>query len=436
MRTKYILRFLIALLVSASAFGQQSLTNPVDLYEEDLTRNGKKRLFNDKMLNILFANKVGTAFGGTNDLSLQKFYTAIDAGDTSLSLGANFDSRCGDETKQLIWVFSGGLKIKSKDKFATVYKDGDFQEDNIGTTLKISYIGNGIINFSKLERFDKAANTKKTIKNREEAVIKNREILCEKYKQKTAKFNSEELGKIQETYTKLSAFDSEMTDVAKTIQNKQDELYTELAKEEIDYLEKNKMYRYLWNYWLSLEVFTPFGENKYKTTPNVLTTALKERSFYAFTASFSGNTMWQFSSGESVFIKVRANVKNNNNILVDNLTNTPFQTTTIGADNITVVTNSDEGYITDFKQFLTPSLSIEPAFFTLNNTIGFSPSVEFNNGKYNKTNWKLGIPISLKDKDGKPKVNFEVQWKEVNTFTTSIHYIGISANYLFGELIN
>lgn len=48
----------------------------------------------------------------------------------------------------------------------------------------------------------------------------------------------------------------------------------------------------------------------------------------------------------------------------------------------------------------------------------------------------MGIPVSLKDKDCKPKVNFELQWKEINTFTSSDHIVGVSVNFLFGDMIN
>ena len=118
------------------------------------------------------------------------------------------------------------------------------------------------------------------------------------------------------------------------------------------------------------------------------------------------------------------------------MTSTPFQTVTIGANNTNIITNTDDGYLTNFEKFITTTLTIEPAFFTFNNTVGFSPAIEFNVGKYNKTNWKLGIPVSLKDKDGKPKVNFELQWKEINTFKSSDHIVGVSVNFLFGDMIN
>lgn len=427
MKTNYILSLFMFLPFFSASYGQNQLKSPSSTYPSGkIDENGKEILFNDKMLNILFANNVGTAFGGSNDLSLQKFYASLDADDKSIAIGANFDSRCGDETKKLNWVFSGGFKIKAKDKFATIYKNGDFQEDNIGATLKISLIGNGIINFTST----------KTKQDRYENVLQNRAYLCEKYDKKVSKFNSDELPDLKTKNATLKLTNPDEKDLNKVLEEKEKEDFIALAKEEIEYLEKNKMYHYLWNHWYSLEVFTPFGENTYKTTNDIVNNPLKDRKFYAFTATLSGNTMWQFSSGQSIFIKGKLNLKNNNNIIVDNMTATPFQTTTIGSGGITVVTNSDDGYSTDFKQFLTTSLTIEPSFFIFKNTIGFSPAIEFNQGKYDKTNWKLGIPISLKDKDGKPKVNFEVQWKEVNTFTTSTHLVGISANFLFGELIN
>lgn len=432
MKKMYSFYCCLFLFILSNSYAQDNpldavLISPSVQYEADLyNAKGKEQLFNYKMLNILFANKVGTAFGGSNDLSLQKFYTSLDANDKSLSIGANFDTRYGDETKKLSTIFSGGVKIKSKDNFATVYDNGDFQENNIGLTFKISLIGNGIINFS----------SKNPKKDRKEAVKVHRQWLCEKYEKLAQEFNADELNDFTTKYKELSKFDTEATDYKSALEAKRKKLYVEMAKEEIDYLEKNKMYHFLWDHWYSLEVFVPLGENIYKTTNDVLSTSLKDKNFYAFSATLSANTMLQYSSGESIFLKGKINLKNNNNIIVDNITSDSFQTTSTGIGGTTVVLDSEDGYITNFDQFLTPSLTIEPAFFTLNNTIGISPAIEFNFGTYNKANWKLGIPISLKDKDGKPKVNFEIQWKEINTFNSSSHLVGISANFLFGELIN
>ncbi len=432
-----LLAFLLFILSNCSVIFSQQLKSPVEQYNKDRWRytykNGVKvdsvqKLFNPKMLNILFANKVGTSFGGSNDLSLQKFHASLDADDNSLSIGANFDSRRKDELKKLSWILSVGIKIKASNKFATVYKNGDFQEDNIGSTLKATWIGRGVINFN-----DKTKGKKKKL--RKKAVKNNREELEKKYNAAAAKFNTDNLSDFDISQSNAINYDSDITSVQDALDDKTDASYVEMAKEEIKYLEDAKMYRYLWDHWYSIELFTPFGENTYNVATD-LTTALSKKTFYAFNATASGTTMWQFSNGISTFINLQVSLKNNNNIIVDNISSKPFQTIVAGDNNINIVTESTDGYVTTYNEFITGTVKLEPAIFFLNNTIGLSPAIELNTGEYNETNWKLGIPVSFKDKDGKPKVNFEIQWKEQKTFNSSIHLVGISANFQFGNLIN
>jgi hypothetical protein len=405
-----------------------SVKSPIDRYKNDMIlQDGKTRDFNDKMLNIFFADKVGTAFGGTNDLSLKKFFASLDAGESSISIGANFDDR-DDELKRLKWVLSTGLKMKAKDKFSTFYKNGDFQGNNIGGFFKVTLIGRGIINYTDKNQINKSIE-------RMNAIMAYRKHLYNDYELKYTKLKTEEKD-IVARQLELGKYTKEAELPQAILDKKSDELYIAMAKEEIKYTEDNNLYRYLWNHWLSADLYIPFGENKYKTTSDLISNPLIDKNFFAISGSLTYNVMWLYSSGESIFIKVKGGIKNNNNIVVDAMTSTPFQTFTTGANNTTVITNTDDGYITNFEKFITTTLTIESAFFTFNNTVGFSPAIEFNAGKYNKTNWKLGIPISLKDKDGKPKVNFELQWKEINTFKSSDHIVGVSVNFLFGELIN
>lgn len=429
---KIVLPLLITFntLIIAQIKSQDSISvkSPIDRYKNDMIlQDGKTRDFNDKMLNILFADKVGTAFGGTNDLSLQKFFASLDAGENSISVGGNFDDR-DDELKRLKWVLSTGLKMKAKDKFATFYKNGNFQGSNIGGFFKVTLIGRGIINYTDKNKINKSIR-------RKDAITAYRKYLYNDYELKYIKLKTEEKD-IVARQIELRKYNQEAELQQAVLDKKSDELYIAMAKEEIKYTEDNKLYRYLWNHWLSADIYIPFGENKYKTTSDIISDPLLDKNFFAISGSLTYNVMWLYSSGESIFLKAKGAIKNNNNIVVDAMTSTPFQTVTIGANNTNIITNTDDGYLTNFEKFITTTLTIEPAFFTFNNTVGFSPAIEFNAGKYNKTNWKLGIPVSLKDKDGKPKVNFELQWKEINTFKSSDHIVGVSVNFLFGEMIN
>lgn len=437
MKTK-LTTLLLTLFSVATIYAQDKLESPVKKYNEQrlwttFTNNETQKqdslqLFNYKMLNLMFANKVGTAFGGSNDLSLQKFYSSLDANDKSFSLGANFDSRSGEELERLNWILSAGVKIKSSNDFATVYKDGDFQEDNIGATLKATYIFTGAVNFTSYNKGD-------VKKMRAKAIQNNHEKLEKKYNDAADKFNNKSLSSFTTKINDADDFDSDIESLKDELETKHDEAYLEMAKEEVAYVEDSNMYKFISNKWVSVEVYAPFGENSYNITSD-MSTALDKKYFYAFMSTLSANYMREYSNGISVFLKGDFGIKHNNNILVDNLETIPFQTTAVGANNTTIVTESKDGYITDYDQFVTTSVTLEPAVFFFNSSIGISPGIEFNFGTYNKTNWKLGVPVSLKDKDGKPKVNFEIQWKEVNTFNKTQHLVGLSASFLFGDLIN
>ena len=424
MKTKLKFSITVLLVLFSISTYSQAPNELYDFYRNDIPID---KFFNDKMLNIFFSNKIGTAFGGSSDLSLQKFYTSLDANDNSLSIGANYNNRGDDSTTKLSWLFSGGIKIKSDNKFATVYENGNFKKNDIGATFKITWIGRGTIN---IPNNSKTINFKETIKT-------NQKNLGKKYSKILNKFKSEELTDLNENNDKIRMYYPDIYENSdKLTKDKENELFVDMANEEVDFIEKNNLYSSFWNHWYSLELNVPFGENNYNITSDTLNIKPTKTKFYALNATFTANYMRQFTKGETVFLKLKVNAKKNNNLLVDNPSSLQYQTTALAASGDTVIKDSNDVYVTNYSQFWTGTITAEPALFTLHNTVGFSPALEFNIGYYHNINWKLGIPVSLKDSDGKPKVNFELQWKEVNTLTSSVHLVGISANFLFGELIN
>ena len=426
----YFIILLITILSLFRAKGvAQSLQSPTKQYNLDrvINKDNDTLLFNPKMLNLLFADKIGTSFGGSNDLSLQKFYFGIDSDDKSIALGFNIDSRGKEKLKKLNWIFSTSLKLKSANNFATIFDGkGKFLNDNIGATYKASLIGRGIINFQS-----------NSDKNRKKAIENNRRKLFEKYDAAAKKFNDESLSKFKKEHSISKPLDADLGTLTEELKEKHDTAYEELAQEEIDYILDNKMYHFMSNKWLSLEVFTPWGGITNYITPDENTPYVKDR-FYNITASLTGNYMIAYSSGESVFLKLTTSIKNNNTILANNVSAKTFQTSTIAANNNIIVKNEDV-YVTPYEEFITSSLSFEPTYFFWSNILGdfgVSAELELNFGKYNRTNWKLGFPVSLKDKEGKPSINFEFQYKSIKTLDKTLDVFGISSNFLFGDLIN
>ena len=408
----------------------ENVPSPILLYKQNIKeKNGY--LFNQNMLDIFFAEKIGTAFGSSNDISLQKYFASLNSTDESFTIGFNFDDRFGNALEQLNLVFSGGFKFNSKEGFSTIRNSADeFKGSNIGAVLKLSIIGNGIISYA-----DKRKNGKVVVE-RDEVIKRYREKVYDKIEKKVDNFNKNEFANYAQLLEEMAGLEHQISPLKNVLDKKSKSLYKEIADEEINFLKENKLYRWIGTYWISLDGFVPFGSKKYDVTPIVDNEATK-KELYNFSLSLSGNGFIEWSSGQSLFLKMIYKVQRTNNIVLDELSTMAFQSGSINPDNTVNITPVVNAYDTVYDDFLRESITIEPAIFLFKNTIGFSPSVEFNlTEKYNATNWKLGIPISLKDKEGKPKVNFEVQWKQISTLSKVNHIVGVTTSFLFGDLIN
>jgi hypothetical protein len=300
----------------------------------------------------------------------------------------------------------------------------------VGAVLKFSFIGNGILNYGNKTKKGKV------VVERAAVIKRHREIVYDKVEKKVQKFNKEEFATYNNILENMSGLKHQISPLKKVLDRKSKGLYKEIADEEIKFLKENKLYRWMGTYWFSLDGFVPFGSKEYNVTPIVDNEAAK-KELYNFSLSLSGNGFIEWSGGQSLFFKMIYKVERTNNIILDELSTTAFQSGSINPDNTVNITPVVSAYDTVYDDFLRESITIEPAIFLFKNTIGFSPSVEFNlTEKYNATNWKLGIPISLKDKEGKPKVNFEVQWKQISTLSKVNHIVGVTTSFLFGDLIN
>ena len=398
--------------------------SPLSRYIENLnqtrkTRNKYNVLYSGRSLNLLFSKKLETVFSNSNDLSLQKSFFNIDASDKSFSFGYNIDFREGDPLKQLDLILSIGVKIISSDGFAAISNGGDLLEDNIGVNLKLSWIGNGTIGWKTIEQG-------KHIK-------KNREFLYHKYNEKVNNFNTKVLPKLKAHDLAIYPDDANEKINAK-IAAESDKLFYEMLEEEIKYIEDNELYTRIWNHWFTLEGYIPVGDKIYSTTPISNNNKAQRALYYPFNVNLSWNFYVQESNKFSWFGKLISRVKGNSNIDVEGLKPEEFQSINT-VNGVSTLTDPVKAINIDaYERFVTTSLRAEVAFF-YKNTIGFSPSIEKNFGTYDGLNWKFGIPFSLKDKEGKPTVNFEIQWKKTETLTGSEKLFGFSTSFFFGDLI-
>ena len=389
-----------------------------------------KILFGGKALNLLFAKKLGTGFNTSNDLTLQKSFFNLDAAEKSLSFGYNIDNRYGDPLKQLDWVFSIGAKIIASNNFSTIATGGDLEENNIGLNLKFSFVNNGRIGWSIAKKNEGDYLTQR------QNIETNREFLFNIYNEKINFFNKNNLPALVERNKKIHGDSGAKVEIEKVIKKKSEQLLFEMIDEELKYIESNNLYTTIYNSWFTFEAYIPFGDKDYNVTPIKLDNKASHAQYYPFNTNLSFNWYKQKPNGFSYFGKLTSVIKGNSSIDVDGLTAKQFQSITTSNGNSALTESISAIDVKDnYKRFITPSFKAEAAFFCYNNSIGFSPSIEKNFGEYDAINWKLGIPVSLKDKEGKPTVNFELQWRETRTLTKSQHLIGFSTSFFFGDLM-
>jgi len=443
---------LIALLLFTTIYAQEDASHyrigeyesPVLNYKQDVEKINKKDtlVFNPKMLNILFAEQISSYFNGSEDLTISTFYASLDASENSLSVGFTlplcFDC---DKLDKISYVISGGFKAKSEDRFTTLYENGEFAAVDAGITFRLTKIFGGTIDFKRITKND----DKTVVLDRKALLQKNREeYLYDAYDAKVKKYLDgdyrKELAKLKRKfkYDKRENKDIALEDFHK---EKINEFYVKMAEEEVKFINENDLYRFTTAYWISFDAFIPLNKNKYTIIPDLNENAAStiipyEKTFLPINASVSLTKYWNWSAGPLVFATGRLSMLNNNTILANDVSSKSFETTSNQLLTGTII-NQQKVYETPYENFGTGRLELEVVAFLIKDKFGISPAIEFNIGTYNKTNWKLGIPVSLKDKEGKPTVNFELQWKEIQTLNRgSNHFVGISANFLFGKFLN
>lgn len=406
--------------------------------------------YNNTMLNILFSNEVATYANNASDLSLNKYYAALDSDDGSLSFSINFNPREKDKLKPLKWLLSAGFKVKSEEKFATIFKNGKFENNDLAVTGKATWIGRGTIWFSP---FEFAIETKGIVSGpavgttKPEVVYKRTEIirnfrreLLKRYEEKINQYAVSDFPKELDSLNLLynQKYNQKEDVTLKTeefIESKYEDFYAKIAGEEINYMKKNELYRYLTNHWFTFDFYAPIGKKTYTTATakeNPITTSLK---FYQLKANFTGTIFWKYSNGQSIYLTGRLSAFNNNNIIADEIETSTFQTIYTQSPTQQVIENENKNvYIlqSGFNNFVTGTAKFEVVYFFLD-WLGFSPAVEKNFGQYyHPLNYKIGIPLSLKDKDGKASVNLEAQYKKINN--TELY--GISVSFFLGKFLN
>ena len=381
-------------------------SNSTNIRQGNDNEKNKKIRLTPSALNHFFALETSSYVTSSKDLTFQKVYAVLSTSDKTLFLGRTFDTR-KKETNAVSFLIATGFRAKVDDDFTSIYKNGKLQND-LGFVLKFHLIGNGSIYYEDEEKGEQ----------QKKALSSSRDRITEKL--------------IENNFGDDKTSDEKETDFhKKTDKEKEKDFYKKIiAQEEVDFMRKFRLYNLSTDHWFSFETYIPVSPRQYNIISDITGTEVKKEDFYPWYITAGATKYWKWSGGESCYISGFGNIKNNNNVETEALTK--YTLPVYSPQNSSLIEENKTVYGGDFQQFITPSLSAEfVSFFVSNSKFGLSAGVDKTFGKFDTLNWKLGIPFSLKDKEGKPSVNFEVVWKEVD----KDHFVGINVGFTFGKFI-
>ena len=391
MKTQITAIILFFVLSVHSQTNEKKIQDEINKYENEISSD---KVYNSKTLNLLFNKNLESYVTSVEVPSLKSLSAVLDNDDNSFAFGYSFDPRNGDATDYLQFLTYVGLKMKGKKEegFYTIF-ESDKAKNNIGAEIKATWFPFGSI----------WTNTNGSPR---EGIKQNRKT---KIKRKA----------IEEFENKTDLSSKSISDF--------------ISKEEVDYILKEDKYNSFSKAWLTFRAYYPITNNEYNLVDNSTDFNKSVSEFENWDISFSLNYFRNFNNNNSYTFSIIPKIFNNNNILTESISSKTFTTSQSTGINQPIQTSTENFYLGEFDEFTTSQLKAEfTSFFLFDGKAGISAAIEKNYGsKYDPTNWKLGMPVSLKNSKGESDINFEIQWREIN----KSHFVGISIGKTFGKFV-
>lgn len=349
--------------------------------------NGKS--YNNLTMNSLLSLALDGYVISAEVPSANKWSAVLDSDENSLSLGYNFDYRDGDRAKKLWFLSYVGFTNKNEPQgsFFTIFDETNSAVSNLGLDLRLS--------FFVFDGLTPKSNTKSNLDN----------------------FRKVKLNKLMEKEFE----DSEEIKTSKAL--------SFIALEEAKHIIKTNDFLEYTRLWFNFNAFIPLtGLNYDVTAQNTYDPVKVGFKNWNYGLTFNGLKKWKKMSGTAT---IGYQIFNNNNIQIKELKEKEYVSLTSVGNGFQQV-ESKKAYEGVFERFTTRQIRGEITTLLYKEMIGVSAAFQKNYGINSNLNWKLGIPLSLKDAKGESSVNFELQWREFN----GDHFIGISVGKSFGKFVN
>ncbi|MFL5763614.1 MAG: hypothetical protein ACJ77K_06700 [Bacteroidia bacterium] len=378
--------------------------------------------------NLLAAKNLASYLSSSADFSLTKAYALLDNTDGKVHVEGNLPVR-RKNSKRLLGVVTLGAKSNIVEKVVKLYNNEKPANDISGEVKVTWLIANNIkyYNGSQWSKLKALAGGDQ----KEKMSIVRRRILQEQ-KAKIQK----ELAELIKSLDGMGTNDSIqiLEDKIKSLsEDLADNYYKEeqvaFSKSPEKYSNSQKMA------WLSVLASIPVTETKYSIAESYVAKA-HDVNYYPFSGSGRLSLMFDRYKVLKSFWNV-SYIVGKSNTLLDSSIDQSVITKTVRIDTSSVINSTSKTYFSKsgFQQYVTETLRGQVVLFPVpskNSYIGidFFGDLNIKNGD---ATWGFGIPVSLKDKDEKPLVNFELILNKINQPENRI--LSLSLAVPFGSII-
>lgn len=404
-------------------------------YEEDIKILESGGPFNNAVLNKYFSDKITNYAINTGDLSFKDYFVNANTSERSLTIGGSFRldnfkkskgkrkaARQLESLRKVENLLTLYIRSDLSNGFSNLYTENSETQEynfnsNIGIGGKYTFVWNGNVT---------TYNRKYIDSTRTKFIQKEIELTISKYDDKAFKKDV--------FLEKLSDIDGDIEIDKKIIRKKHKEFYEAIVDKELEYAKEYNFIKSSHVCWYSVEFYLPLSRKVITSSLDNISTNKNKFSNWEtklqFNYLYNRYNTW-FIKDFSVKATLQFSAFNTNDFIANNNRAVTFQSIIQNNMSTQVEGTSSSIFLGDYNDFPAGSGKIALSSLFFNNTVGLSGALEQTVGEIHNRNWKIGIPVSLKDNDEKPILNFELQWREVN----SQHSIGISVGYNFGKFV-
>lgn len=376
-------------------------------------------LTSQEVLSSFLLKRVKTYLSQSTDLSPTRLYAVLDNTDKRLFIGGVLNKFNSANNPK--WIATLGIKANIEDNFSLLFDDNGFSND-LGISFKLTRLFSGNIKYKP--KYINLLESK-------------RELLG-------TRIRNAFLNDIQDYGKNIQGGTNYVTtnEISNYSNTQQPKYIKQFIEEEASVLEEKKWYGLAFKHWLSVEAYIPVTNSKEKVATSLNNPLLKEVLYrpwqfdavYTIFIDLANKRARSFPFRGVTLISFKGSLINNNSIINEDLETYNYDKylahSTVVDTNFLTKLKTDKYYVGDYKKFVTPALStrIVRMFYPF---IGLSAVYELRFNDKTSKNWRLGIPISLIDKEGERNINFEIVWKEIN----KNHSIGLNIGLPIGKNI-